>query len=433
MKFASTRGGARGVGFREAMSAGLAPDGGLFVPEDATPLDPGLLTNLRGRSFPSVSQTILAELLEGDFPRDRIISVVDAALDFMVPFVHLPGDLQILELFHGPTLAFKDVGARIMARLVEAASADEPGREITVLTATSGDTGGAVASAFHGIDGVRVVVLFPVGRVSEYQQRQFTTLGGNVEAVGVEGSFDDCQRMVKEAFLDPGLVESAGLTSANSINVGRFIPQLLYYFYAWAHQPEECEPVFVVPSGNLGNLAAGLLAWRLGLPATGFIAATNANRVLPDYLESGVFEPRPSVRTVSSAMDVGNPSNLERLGPILGSDSLSASEILVASSHTDEQTLGAIHEYFDRLEYVPDPHTAVGLVAARTTAAPDWDGVPRIVLGTAHPGKFPEAITRAIGQSPPIPPALSAALSQESRFRTAEPSHDALRAVLLAG
>jgi threonine synthase len=432
MRFASTRAGVRGVGFREAMFAGLAPDGGLFVPEDPEPLRPEVLGTLRDRSFPSVSRTVLTELLSEDFPRDRIVSAVDAALDFMVPFVHVPGDLQILELFHGPTLAFKDVGARIMARLVEAALVEEPGRDITVLTATSGDTGGAVASAFHGMEGVRVVVLFPLGRVSELQKRQFTTLGGNVEALGVEGSFDDCQGMVKGAFRDPGLVASAGLTSANSINVGRFIPQLLYYFYAWAHQPEDCEPVFVVPSGNLGNLAAGLFAWRLGLPATGFIAATNANRVLPDYLKSGAFEPRPSIPTVSSAMDVGNPSNLERLGPILGFDPASAQGLLVASSRTDEETLAAIHEYFDRLEYIPDPHTAVGLAAAGT-GPPEWAGVPRIVLGTAHPGKFPEAITRAIGQPPPIPSALSAALSRESRFRTVEPSPQALRAILLTG
>jgi threonine synthase len=432
MKFVSTRGGGDPVGFIEAMLTGLAPDGGLYIPTEIPRISPEVLSRMRGRSFPSVARTILGEILGDDPPRERVVAAVDSAFDFMVPLVHLPGNLQVLELFHGPTLAFKDFGARFMARMMAGAIREGRGGPVTVLTATSGDTGGAVANAFHGLDGVRVVVLFPLGRVSARQLHQFTTLGGNVTAVGVSGSFDDCQRMVKEAFADADLAARARLTSANSINVGRFLPQALYYFHAWAHQPGGPDPVYVVPSGNLGNLAAGLLAWRMGLPATGFVAATNANRGFVDYLATGSYEPGPAIRTVSSAMDVGDPSNLERLAPILSTDPPSASHLLVGSSHGDEQVLSAIHESFDRLEYVPDPHTAVGLLAAR--ALPEaWSDAPPVVLGTAHPGKFPEAVERAIGQSPPVPPALKAALSRSPEYHEAGPSLTALRRFLSAG
>lgn len=432
MRFVSTRGGGKSVGFVDAMFAGLAPDGGLFVPEEVPRIGPDVLSEIRGQSFPSVARTLLGEMLGDELPRHRIVAASDSAFDFMVPFVHLPGNRQILELFHGPTLAFKDFGARFMSRMVRAAMRERGGGPLTVLTATSGDTGGAVASAFHGLEGVRIVVLFPRGRVSAHQLHQFATLGGNVSAVAVAGSFDDCQRMVKEAFADSRLAREVGLTSANSINVGRFLPQVLYYFYAWAHQEGGPDPVFVVPSGNLGNLAAGLLAWRMGMPATGFVAATNANRGVADYLASGRFEPRPSVRTVSSAMDVGDPSNLERLAPILAIDPPAASHLLVASSHGDDETLAAIRESFDRLEYVPDPHTAVGLLAARQLPKA-WGPSPRIVLGTAHPGKFPEPVGKAIGQSPPVPRGLASALSRSPEYHEAGPSLDSLRSLLVDG
>jgi threonine synthase len=323
-------------------------------------------------------------------------------------------------LFHGPTKAFKDVGARFMARLVPCLRGGEDA-SLTVLVATSGDTGGAVASAFHRQAGIRVVVLFPEGGVSEYQRRQMTTLGGNVRALSVRGSFDDCQTMVKAAFRDPAVRVRHSLTSANSINVARLLPQALYYVLAASLLPRargewpEAPPHFVVPSGNLGNLCAGLLAARAGVPTSGFTAAVNANRAFAEFLAGGQFRPRPSVATRSSAMDVGAPSNLERIRWLFGGDDSALRRAVQGESVDDMAAARCIRIVFEEHGYLLDPHSAVGFEAARRRAL--GAGLPVVVLATAHPGKFPTAVEAAIGCPMPEPARLHAA-DQDKEYMT---------------
>jgi len=407
-RFVSTRGG-RPVPLADALFSGLAPDGGLYVPTEVGELGappPGV------HDLADVGRWVAPALL-GDTDRALLERVVDAALDFPVPLVEVEPGLHVLELFHGPTHAFKDIGARFMARLM--AELDPGGERRTVLVATSGDTGSAVAHAFHGLEGYRVVVLFPKGKVSERQRRQMTTLGGNVLALAVRGSFDDCQRLAKEAFRDEGLRRLHRLTSANSINVGRLIPQSFYYAYAaamlgWGANP----PRFVVPSGNVGNLCGGLLAHRAGMPTAGFLAATNANRPILDFLASGHFEPRPSVPTFSSAMDVGDPSNLERVAWLYRDDPSAIGRDLQAFSVTDRETRACITEVHRRCGYVLDPHTAVGIHAHRQR--PAADGVASVVLATAHPAKFPEVVEQAIGAEVPLPSGLASVMDKEEHM-----------------
>ena len=441
--FVSTRGSDQ-ITFAEALFQGLAPDGGLFVPETVprfgnggpdgrAPAGRGVAAG-EPRSFAESARWAAESLLGGALPPDLIHSLVHSALDFETPLVEVEDGLYVLELFHGPSLAFKDVGARFMARAMtgvegdaNAAGASSPR---TVLVATSGDTGGAVASAFHGVTGTRVVVLFPRDGISARQRRQMTTLGGNVVAVAVDGTFDDCQRMAKAAFADTELREACSMTSANSINVGRLIPQAFYYVHATAMLGWDAPPpTFVVPSGNLGNLCAGLLAYRAGLPAAGFVAASNSNRVFPDYLERGRFDPRPSVPTASNAMDVGDPSNLERIRWLYGDDVTALRRDVRAVSVDDEKTKDTIADVYDRIGYVLDPHGAVGYRAART-AGPAGDG-PLVVLATAHPAKFPEIVEEATGSPVEVPPALADHMHEPEHWVEIDPSHDDLRRLLL--
>ena len=406
--FVSTRGGAPTT-LSDALFSGLAPDGGLYVPTGLRPFaaPPGRVDNLAdvGRW--------LAPTLFSDTAPDVIDRVVTGAFDFPVPIVEVEADLYVLELFHGPTHAFKDIGARFMARLM--AEIDPGGGRRTVLVATSGDTGSAVAHAFHGLAGYRVIVLFPRDGVSARQRRQMTTLGGNVSALAVRGTFDDCQRMAKEAFNDVELRERHRLTSANSINVGRLLPQSFYYVYAavrlgWSEQPVR----FVVPSGNLGNLSGGLLAHRCGMPNAGFLAAVNANRGFSDFLAAGTFEARPSIPTFSSAMDVGNPSNLERIRWLYPNDLGQLRRDVACVSVSDDQTRACIEEVYHRTGYVLDPHTAVGLLAHQ--AQPTTPGTPSVVLATAHPAKFPEVVEEAIGRTVPLPAGIEAVMDAEEHM-----------------
>ncbi|MFV2006967.1 MAG: threonine synthase [Longimicrobiales bacterium] len=412
MRLVSTRGRSPSVDLRTALFEGLAPDGGLYMPARLDPLAPELLEGLRGATFSDVAE-VLAGHLFGDHSTDSLTHRLTGALDFPVPLIELADGVRVLELFHGPTLAFKDVGARFMAGLIDEYL--EPGTEqLTVLVATSGDTGSAVAHAFRGVEGVRTVVLFPERGVSPRQQRQLTTLGGNVSAVAVDGTFDDCQSMVKAAFANESLRASVRLTSANSINVGRLIPQMFYYAHAWAQLPPGAgPPLFSIPSGNFGNLAAGLMARRIGVPAAGFVAATNVNDVVPEYLETGVLRLRPSRPTISNAMDVGTPSNFERIRALYGDDLGRLRSDVEGSAHTDPETRRCIADVVDRTGYVLDPHSAVGYLGLRAGRRRWPQGAP-IVLATAHPAKFPEVVGLAIGGEVTVPARLSERLDAEA-------------------
>jgi threonine synthase len=431
VRYVSTRGKTPPAGLAEAVLSGLAPDGGLYVPERLDRLPEPVLAGLRGLDLAGLAAAVTAPFLEADVPEDERRRIAAEALDFDIPLVPLAPGIHVLELFHGPTLAFKDVGARFMARLMAwfRRGADRP---LTVLVATSGDTGSAVAHAFLGLPGVRVAVLYPKGRVSALQESQFTTLGGNVQALAVEGSFDDCQRMTKEAFADAGLRARLALTSANSINVGRLVPQTIYYFRAASLLPEGAPPpLFSTPSGNYGNLTAGLMAARLGLACAGFVAATNVNDVVPEYLSTGRFAPRPSVATISSAMDVGNPSNFDRVLALFDGDRDALRRVVRGSRHDDAETRRAIREVHDRHGTVLDPHTAVGYLGLRGALAEPGGPRSGILLATAHPAKFREHVEPIIGRKVPLPDRLAACLDRPSAARPLAAETRALRDFLL--
>lgn len=398
MKLVSTRTPGLSATFMEAVRAGLAPDGGLFVPVDLPHF--GDVSSLLKLGFQGRSAEILHRLLGDELPRSVVEDLARSAFTFPVPLVRVSEPISALELFHGPTLAFKDFGARFLARVLALVSGERPR---TVLTATSGDTGAAVASAFHGLPGIRVVVLYPAGRVSAMQERQFATCGGNVLALSVAGSFDDCQRLVKGAFEDAELASRLGLTSANSINIARLLAQTLYYFEAAAQADPGRPLVVAVPSGNFGNLYAGLMAQGMGAPISAFVAATNANRVVPDFLDSGAYHPRASVPTLSNAMDVGSPSNWERIQAWFNGRHEAMSSALRWGSCSDEDTVQTLIE-LDRGGYLADPH---GAVAHRVLQSNLRDGEHGVFLATAHPAKFREALEPSLGREIPLPKSLS--------------------------
>lgn len=430
MRFASRGRPAECVGFRQALFSGLAPDGGLYHPADRPNLGPVIASMGGSTTFVELAARIIAELLGPEIEADRAAAIVRRAFPFQPELRPLGEHVSLLELFHGPTCAFKDFGASFMAAAMEELIQQE-GRRIQILVATSGDTGGAVAHAFHRKKGIDVVILFPSGRVSALQERQLTTLGDNVRALEVRGSFDDCQRLVKDAFRDPVLKARLRLTSANSINVGRLIPQALYYIHAAVRHralagdsPAAAPPVFCVPSGNFGNLTAGVYAWHWGLPVGGFIAATNANDVVPQYLRTGLFSPRQSLATLSNAMDVGNPSNFERLLELFGGNHDLVKGMIEGRVVGDERTLATIRDVYQTHGVLVDPHTAVGVAACdpgRTT----------IVLSTAHPGKFADTVRTATGVEPELPERLARCLTLPTHADPMGTTLDELRRFLL--
>lgn len=420
----STRGQAPPVSLREAIRAGLAPDGGLYVPARLPALAREEWTTLSQHSLADVAAGMLEPLFADDLAPGDLRRLLGEALNFPTPLVPLDDRLAVLELFHGPTFAFKDVGARVLARLLSHFH-EEGQPPLTVLVATSGDTGGAVAHAFHGVPRTRVVVLYPDGHVSAVQEAQFTTLGGNVRAIAVEGTFDDCQRLVKQAFASPDLRARAHLTSANSISLGRLLPQMSYYGQsatrAWVQGPL----AIVVPSGNFGNIAAGLMARQTGAPIAHLHAATTVNDTVPRYLATGRLEPRPSVSTLANAMDVGDPSNLERIQWMFGGDVEALRAAMSASVHTDEEVRVAIHELDMRHGYVADPHTAIAYLGAKRCLA--LGAGPQVVfLSTAHPAKFGDVVEAAIGRAVEVPAPLAEAMRRPREIERIGPSLEAL-------
>ena len=432
MRYRSTAHKAALTSLRGAVLRGLAPDGGLYMPAEIARHSPEELEEFRALPFTEVCFRVVRPFATPDVPEEVLWQMVSEAVNFPVKMVSLSPGLHILELFHGPTLAFKDFGARFMARLMGYFVRGET-RPLTVLVATSGDTGSAVAHGFLGVPGIRVVILYPSKRISEAQEKQFTTLGENITALEVAGAFDDCQRLVKQAFTDEELNKRAWLTSANSINIGRLLPQMFYHVAAYRQLPVASVPLVVsVPRGNFGNLTAGIFAKRIGLPVAHFIASTNANDVVPEYLRSGEFHPRPAQATHSNAMDVGNPNNFPRLLDLYRGRLENVRREISGYSASDEMTLQEMKSVWERYRYIADPHTAVGVLGWEAYKKEHAEPAQGLVLATAHPAKFAEVVERAIGQAPPLPERLGKYLQQQKLSLPMSSSYDDFRQFLTA-
>lgn len=406
MKFYSTHNRYLFTSLKEAVVQGLAPDNGLYMPDQIPVFPKAFFDHIQEKTFQQIAFEVAEKFTDGEVPSEELKKIIQHTIQFDAPLVEIEENISALELFHGPTMAFKDFGARFMSRLLGYFSSQVK-REIVILVATSGDTGSAVANGFLDVPGIRVIVLYPSGKVSDAQEKQFTTLGRNITAFEVKGTFDDCQRLVKLAFLDNELRESFFLTSANSINIARLIPQSFYYFYAYAQLKNKQKPlVFSVPSGNFGNLTGGIMARRMGLPVKQFIAATNVNDVVPEYLNTGKLTPRPSIHTLSNAMDVGNPSNFARLMDLYGNDFDAITRDILGYAFTDAETSLAMQKVFNDFHYTLDPHGAVGYLGLKQYHSQYPGDINGIFLETAHPAKFNEVVEGAIQQKISLPPAL---------------------------
>ncbi|THV58685.1 threonine synthase [Flagellimonas alvinocaridis] len=400
--------------FKEAVIAGIAPDKGLYFPERITPLSPNFFDNIESLSNHEIAFKAIQQFVSDDIPDAVLKEIIANTLDFDFPVVDIEENVATLELFHGPTMAFKDVGARFMANCLGYFSQGET-TEVTVLVATSGDTGGAVANGFLGVDGVNVVILYPSGKVSDIQEKQLTTLGQNIVAMEVNGTFDDCQRMVKAAFLDSEITDHKKLTSANSINVARWLPQLFYFLFAYKQAKSKGkEIVFSVPSGNFGNICAGMVAQKLGMPVKHSVAATNVNKVVPNFMQKGVYEPMPSIATISNAMDVGDPSNFVRIRHLYQDDLYTLQGSLSSFSFTDKETRTAMEKIHSQTGYVMDPHGAVGYLGLKEYQKnhPNTYG---IFLETAHPVKFLDVVEETLGITPEIPAQIQKVLGKTKK------------------
>ncbi len=414
MKYYSTNGNAPLCSLQNAVVKGLAPDKGLYMPERIDKLDGDFIENIDKKSFHEIACTVASTLFGEDIAEDKLKEIVCDTLCFDTPIVEVEPNIYSLELFHGPTAAFKDVGGRFMARMLSHFVGEHEGK-ITVLVATSGDTGSAVANGFLGVEGIDVVILYPKGKVSEIQEKQFTTLGQNITAIEVDGTFDDCQRLVKTAFADEDLCAKMTLTSANSINVARFLPQMFYYFEAVAQLKRKMngelpKTVFCVPSGNFGNITSALFGQVMGMPVSRFIAANNMNDIFLEYINTGVYTPRPSVSTIANAMDVGDPSNFARILDLYGNSWEDIKSNISASAWNDEQIKECISEVYSRTGYLMDPHGACGYLALKESLADDEVG---IFLETAHPAKFMDRVEPIIGEKIDIPETLQRFMSGE--------------------
>jgi threonine synthase len=432
LRYRSTSRKAALTSLRGAVLRGLAPDGGLYMPVEIARHSPEELEEFRRLPFTEVCFRVARPFATPDVPEEVLWQVVSEAINFPVNLVSLSPGLHILELFHGPTLAFKDFGARFMARLMGYFVRGET-RTLTVLVATSGDTGSAVAHGFLRVPGIRVVILYPSKRISEAQEKQFTTLGENITALEVAGTFDDCQRLVKQTFSDAELNKHAWLTSANSINIGRLLPQMFYHVAAYRQLPVASVPLIVsVPSGNFGNLTAGIFAKRIGLPVAKYVASTNANDVVPEYLRTGEFHPRAAQATYSNAMDVGNPNNFPRLLDLCRNRLEYVQKEIWGHGATDEETLAAMKMLHDRFGHIADPHTAVGVLGWEAYRREHPEPAQGLVLATAHPAKFADVVMKAIGTAPPLPDRLAAYLKRDKLSLPISSSYDEFKQFLLA-
>ncbi|PWT99562.1 MAG: threonine synthase [Bacteroidetes bacterium] len=412
MKYYSLNHKSEPVSFREATILGQAPDKGLYFPEQIPRVNQNLISNIHDFSNEEIAFSVMQPYLGDEMPEEMLRKIVNETIDFPIPLIPVTGNIFSLELFHGPTLAFKDVGARFMSRCLGYFAVKNAGK-ITVLVATSGDTGGAVANGFYGVDGVEVVILYPAGKVSSVQEKQLTTLGKNIHALEVSGTFDDCQHLVKQAFADKDLTQTLSLTSANSINVARWLPQQLYYFLAYKRWPvADQAPVFSVPSGNFGNICAGMLASISGLPVKHFIAACNANDVVPNYLVDGQFIAKTAVQTISNAMDVANPSNFVRVMQLFDQNFFKLKEKLTAYSVSDGETREAIKKVKIERGYLLDPHGAVGYISLDRYLESN-PGLKGIFLETAHPVKFLDVVEPITGEKIQVPSTVASILPKQ--------------------
>lgn len=412
MNFYSLNKQAPEVPFKDAVIKGIAPDRGLYFPESITPLPASFFEKIEELSNYDIAFNAIHQFVSDDIPNEKLKEIISNVLDFDFPVVEIEDGIGSLELFHGPTMAFKDVGARFMAQCLGYFS-EGTTNEVTVLVATSGDTGGAVANGFLGVDGVKVVILYPSGKVSDIQERQLTTLGQNITALEVDGTFDDCQKMVKTAFLDEALLQQMQLTSANSINVARWLPQLFYFLFAYKQAKfKGKEIVFSVPSGNFGNICAGMVGQKLGMPCKHFVAATNVNDTVPQFMKTGKYSPKPSTATISNAMDVGDPSNFIRIRHLFDDDFDALSKNLSSYTFSDSETRKAMKQIHVNSNYIADPHGAIGYLGLKKYQEnhPNTYG---IFLETAHPVKFLDVVEETISEKLEIPTQIQKVMGKE--------------------
>lgn len=432
MRYYSTNKQTPDVSLQEAVVKGLAADKGLFMPEKIKQLPQSFYDKIDTLSFQEIAYTVADAFFGEDVDSDTLKQIVYDTLNFDTPLVHVNDNIYSLELFHGPTLAFKDVGGRFMARLLGYFIKKQGQSDVKVLVATSGDTGSAVANGFLGVDGIHVYVLYPKGKVSHIQECQFTTLGQNITAIEIDGTFDDCQALVKTAFMDVDLNKQLNLTSANSINVARFLPQAFYYFYGYAQLKKAGKAndvVFCVPSGNFGNITAGLIAKRMGLPVKRFIAANNSNDIFYEYLQTGKYNPRPSVQTIANAMDVGDPSNFARVIDLYNHSADEIRKDITGFRYKDAAIAETVKDTFEKTGYLLDPHGACGYQALTDGLSKDENG---IFLETAHPAKFKETVEEIIGKPIEIPQLLQAFMKGEKKSIGLKNNYDLFKDTLLS-
>ncbi len=431
MNFYSLENKENTASFKEAVIAGIAPDRGLYFPESITPLPKSFFDTIEDRSNLEIAFSAIRQFVTDDVPDKVLKDILTKVLDFDFPVVDIAPNIGTLELFHGPTMAFKDVGARFMANCLGYFSTNTTNEEVTVLVATSGDTGGAVANGFLGVKGVKVVILYPSGKVSAIQEKQLTTLGQNITALEVEGTFDDCQHMVKTAFLDGDITHTKKLTSANSINVARWLPQLFYFLFAYKQAKSKGDAlVFSVPSGNFGNICAGMVAQKLGMPVKHFVAATNVNDTVPQFMETNRYQPKPSTATISNAMDVGDPSNFIRIRHLYQDDFENLSEHLSSYSFDDKATREAMKTIYKETGYVADPHGAVGYLGLKKYLS-DQPNTYGIFLETAHPIKFLDVVQDTLNHTPAMPEQIKKVMDGKKRAKCIS-TYDELKSFLLS-